>query len=301
MNPKIYLICFAIGVSRSIIMKALSFRSKVEVAIVVMLFFVAGMSNAPGNIIITDDHILDDTYGTILNFTSNWLFVNNITINDTISVNNIITPSGDLSLNPVGNVTTESNFTIGNSTNYLRVNETGYLTLHGDSRVAKDLWVDVGGIKAPGLKPAEFVELGLTGVWQFGDEIEANQESVSGTLKIPSDMDRTVVPLFKIGWSADGASPGNCHWQLEYLWVGLNDASNASAQETLTATGTASSTSNGIMMTAFSGIDLPSSTDQAMFFRITRLSSNASDTIVDTVEMRGRVFSYTANVLGEAI
>jgi len=168
-------------------------------------------------------------------------------------------------------------------------------------RTEIDLWLDAAGIRAPGDKPASFVEYGLTGVWQFGNEIEANQESISGTVKIPSDMDRDVAPLFKIGWSADGASPGNCKWQLEYLWIGLNEATNAAAQGTLTVISTASTVSNGLIITPFTGIDLPSSTDKALFFKITRLSGDVQDTIADDVEMRGRLFTYTKNTLGKKI
>jgi len=162
-----------------------------------------------------------------------------------------------------------------------------------------DMYISASGIKAPGSKPATFVESGLTGVWQFADEgLEANQESVSGTLKLPTKMVRTEVPVFKVGWSADGISPGNCEWQLEYLYISPNEDTSGSAQETLTVIGTASSTSNGFIVTSFSGIDLPESTDQAMFFKIKRLSAGSNDTISDTVELRGMLFTYTENILG---
>ena len=188
----------------------------------------------------------------------------------------------------------------GGIANYCQVKADGEVNLHGTARVIIDLWLDAGGIKAPGAKPATFVELGLTGVWQFADAIAADQESISGTLKIPADMDRTYVPMFKVGWSADGVSPGNCKWQLEYLWVAPGDDTSAAAEETLTVVGAASSTSNGLIITAFSGINLPGSTDQAMFFKLTRLSGDAEDTIVDTTEMRGRLFTYVSDKLGTA-
>lgn len=189
----------------------------------------------------------------------------------------------------------------GSDNGYTRISTNGIITLHGTARITTDLWIDAGGVRAPGLKPATFVLLGLTGVWQFANAGAGNEESVSGTLKIPSGMDRTVVPIFKVGWSADGISPGNCEWQLEYLWVGPNDATDAAAQEALTATGTASATSNGLVITAFSGIDLPADADQAMLWEITRLSNSGNDTIADTVEMRGRLFTYTVDKLGTPI
>ncbi len=175
------------------------------------------------------------------------------------------------------------------------------LTLSGNSRVEKVIWIGANGIKAPGAKPATFVEDGLTGCWEFGDEIEANQESISGTVKIPNDMDRSVAPKFGIGWHANGVSPGDCKWQFEYLWVAPNEDATAGAQETLTVTSTASATSNGLIVAEITGIDLPSGTDVAMFWRVTRLSGDGDDTIADVTHLRGNYFKYTSNKLGEAI
>jgi len=192
-------------------------------------------------------------------------------------------------------------FKVGDSSNYTEIKDDGEINLHGTARVKKDLWIDSNGIKAPGSKPATFVEDGLTGCWEFADAIEANQEQVSGTIKIPSDMDRTVIPTFNIGWHADTVSPGNAKWQFEYLWAGVNEDVRAAAQETLTVITTASATAGGLIVTEVTGIDLPSATDKAMFWRITRLSADAQDTISEAIHMRGEFFRYTANSLGESI
>jgi len=103
-------------------------------------------------------------------------------------------------------------------------------------------------------------------------------------------MDRTVAPTFGIGWHANGVSPGDCKWQFEYLWIGPNEDVTAAAQETLTVTSTASSTSDGLIVAEVTGIDLPSETDVAMFWRITRLSADAADTISAVTHMRGNYF-----------
>lgn len=189
---------------------------------------------------------------------------------------------------------------IGDGTNYTEIKTDGEINLHGTARVEKCHWICANGIKAPGSKPADFVEDGLTGCWEFGDEIEANQESVSGTVKTPCDMDRTIAPKFGIGWHANGVSPGDCKWQLEYLWVSPNEDVTAVAQETLTVVSTASATSDGLIVAEFTGIDLPSGTDVAMFWKITRLSADASDTIAAVTHMRGNYFKYTSNKLGVA-
>jgi len=188
----------------------------------------------------------------------------------------------------------------GGVTNYTEIKTDGEIELHGTARVTKDLWIGANGIKAPGSNPATFVEDGLTGCWEFADQgVEANQEQISGTIKLPSDMDISVATTFNIGWHASGISPGNCYWQFEYLWVGPNDDVSAVAQETLNIVSTASATSEGLAVATISGIDLPEATDKAMLWRITRLSANASDTITAVTHMRGQFFSYTANKLGE--
>jgi len=188
----------------------------------------------------------------------------------------------------------------GDDTNYTEIKTDGEINLHGTARVTKCHWIGANGIKAPGAKPATFVEDGLTGCWEFADAIEANQESVSGTVKIPEDMDRTVVPAFGIGWHADGISPGNCKWQFEYLWISPNEDVTVAAQETLTVTSTASATSNGLIVAEITGIDLPSGTDVAMFWKITRLSGDVADTISAVTHMRGNYFKYTSDRLGIA-
>jgi len=187
------------------------------------------------------------------------------------------------------------------TTDYVEIKSNGETELHGDARVIKYVWIGANGIKAPGSKPATFVEDGLTGCWEFADAIEANQESISGTVKVPCDIDRSVAPTFGIGWHATGVSPGDCKWQFEYLYMSPNDDATAAAQETLTAVSTASATSEGLTVVEIAGIDLPSSTDVAMFWRITRLSGDAQDTITDVVHIRGNYFKYTSNKQGELL
>ncbi len=187
---------------------------------------------------------------------------------------------------------------IGDATNHLEIKPDGEISLNGTAKVQKCVWIGANGIKAPSSKPATFIEYGLTGVWQFADAITLNQESISGTLKIPCDMDITTAPSFNIGWSATGSSVGDCEWQLEYLWIAPNEATNGTAQETLTTISTSSSTSNGFVFATITGINLPSSTDMALLWKLTRLSGGGNDTISDNVELRGNAFNYTSNKLG---
>jgi len=163
-----------------------------------------------------------------------------------------------------------------------------------------DLWLNVGGLKAPTANPATLVQHGLDSAWQFADAIEINQESITGRIKVPSEMSRAVAPLILIGWSADGISPGDCKWQVEYVWNAIGEATNAASQETLTGVGTASSTSNGLVVAEVTGLDTPSLTDQCINFKITRLSADAEDTITGTVELIGVCLSYVSTNKGMA-
>ena len=157
--------------------------------------------------------------------------------------------------------------------------------LDNTAKVTVDLYISAAGIKAPGTKPAVEALLGLTSVWEFSNEaVAGNQESIAGTLKLPSQMDKTTAPVFKIGWSANGVSPGNVKWQLEYLYISPGEATNAAAQATLTKTDTASATSNGFIISAFAALALPSTSDQDKLFKVTRLSDDAADTIADKID-----------------
>lgn len=218
---------------------------------------------------------------------------------------------GDLSGGNVGvaTVTPDTKFQVvgdvkfgDDNTNYISFATDGELTLTGTARIKNALWIPASGLKAPGSKPATYIEHGLDGAWSFADQaIAGNQETISGMMRIPERMDRSVASSFIIGWSADGIDPGDCKWQLEYLWTAPNEATNAGAQETLTTTVTASSTSNGLIISEITGVDVPSSTDVCFHFKITRLSADANDTIADNVEILGICNSFTSNKLGSAL
>lgn len=193
----------------------------------------------------------------------------------------------------VNGATYLGNYTNGN---YTAFSDNGTITLHGTARTTESIWIDANGLKAPGEKPATFIQHGLSSAWQFDDAVESNQESICGNMQIPSCMDRSVAPTFSIGWSADGVSPGDCGWQLEYLWTSLDEDTTAAAQDVLVQNSTASATPNGLVLLVFTDMEAPSATDACLHFKITRLS--AHDTIADTVELLGVCMGYTLNKLG---
>lgn len=186
---------------------------------------------------------------------------------------------------------------LGNSaTNYTQFAANGSLTLTGTARVTNLIWMPAGGIKAPGVKPATWVDHGISGAWEFSD---ATDDTLVTDLRVPNRMDRTVSPTINIDWSAAGISPGNCEWQLEYIWRTIDESTIAVAQETLTVITAASSTANGLNTSTFTGVDLPSATDRLLQVRIKRLAAGANDTIADTVELHAIYMEFTTCRLGK--
>ena len=184
------------------------------------------------------------------------------------------------------------------------ISDTGQIVLLTTARVTKSVWIDAGGLKAPGAKPPDEVSFGSLElpVWQFGDEaVAGNQESISLSMQFPSDMDRSVAPQLCVGWSADGISPGNVEWQLEYLYTAEDEDTSAAAQDTDTEIDAASAISNGLVITPFDDMDLAGASDVCLHAKLKRLSAGANDTIADTVELHGISLVYTSNKLGEAI
>ncbi len=187
-----------------------------------------------------------------------------------------------------------------NDTNYSQFSDDGTLTMAGTARTINSVWVDAGGIKAPGAKPATAIAHGTleTPAWQFGsEEIEGNQETVSFSLRIPERMDRTVAPTLSIAWSST-TTGGNVKWQLEYVWRRADESTTVAAEETLTVTSAVSGTAEGLVLSTFTGINPPGSSDVCCHCRITRLSADAADTANEDIEMHGICFSWTSNKLG---
>ena len=184
----------------------------------------------------------------------------------------------------------------GGTTNYAAFAADGELTLFGTARITNGTWIGASGIKAPGTKPATWIEHGISGVWRFAD---GDDETVVASIRIPNRMARAEDPTIMIGWSADGISPGNCEWQVEYLWSSVDEDTTAVADDTLTVTTAASTTSNG-MRTSTVTLANPSATDICVHLRIKRLAAGGNDTIADTVELHGICMSFISDKLGEA-
>ncbi len=188
------------------------------------------------------------------------------------------------------------------TTNYAEFKSDGELNLYGDARVYKNEWITVGSFRVPGTKPATQVDHGISAAWEFSD---ATDDTIYATIRLPQDMDRTVAPEFRLGWDSDTADPGDdskqAVWQVEYLWRTANEDMTAAAQETLTCTASASTTTNGLVICTFTGVDLPSASDQILQLRIKRLGADGSDTLGDVAYLNGFGMKYTMDKLGVAL
>jgi len=187
------------------------------------------------------------------------------------------------------------------STHFAQFAPDGEITLSGTARVKKPCWIPANAIQAPQSRPATLIDHGISVAWQFGDvAVEVNTEQIRANIGLPSDMDITVVPALKIGWSSNTTS-ADCNWQIEYLYRGPDEDTTAAAQETLISAETSSSTADGLVVSEFT-LQTPSASDACIHIRITRRSDDAADTInADTVELQGMCLYYTSNRLGEAL
>lgn len=186
---------------------------------------------------------------------------------------------------------------LGGDTNYTNVAGDGTITLHGDARVRRFIQIPAGGAKAPGLKPATFTSLGLNGAWDFSGVVN-NQ--VSMAFAIPLETDYSGSMEFRIGWSTS-AMAGDVVWQVEYLWLSLDDNSNSTTPDaTVTDTVTASTTAYGYN-TASMTINAPAATDRIAQVKLTRLATDAGDTVTADAYFIGAVIEFTQNELGNSI
>ena len=204
--------------------------------------------------------------------------------------------TGDLTTTGLG--TFGSGF-IGAGANYTEIKSDGEINLHGTARVKRGQWYDATGMKAPGTKPASYVDHGISGAWEFSD---GTDDTLVFNLKIPEDMDRSIAPTLIIGWSTNTAViTETAVWQLEYLITASGDDTTAAAQDTAEVHSNAVAQSNGLIIAEFTGLDAAGSTDVCVHCRLKRLGADADDDLTDTAELQGICLSYTANKLGTAL
>ena len=132
---------------------------------------------------------------------------------------------------------------------------------------------------------------------------DGTDDTIYGEKRLPQDMDKSVNPEFKIGWSSTvaGSSDRRAYWQLEYTYRAPHEPTSAVAQETLTAVSNASSNVGGLSIATITGMDLPANNDQLLLFRLKRMAANTTDTLNADCVLLGCGMKYTANKLGSTL
>ena len=156
-----------------------------------------------------------------------------------------------------------------------------------------DIWLNVTGFKAPGVKPATLVDYGIGDAWEFTD---GTDDTVVARVKFPDNMDRNQLIKFFVGWNTTTASAGNCIWDIEYLFRSLDDVMDAAADGTLTATIPASAVAKGLSLSLI-GEAIPSPTDFCVTIRVKRRADLIGDTLGEDNHLFGVCLIYTANTL----
>ena len=179
--------------------------------------------------------------------------------------------------------------------NYAEIKADGEINLHGTARVTNAVWIGAQALKAPGVKPAVFVDHGISGAWQFTD---GTDDTIVANMRIPNRMDRTVVPTLSLGWSSTATSLIGV-WQVEYLWRAADEDTTVAADATLTSNATSSATAEGMVTTTFT-LAAPSATDVCLHLRIKRRADLVADTLAVDAELHGICMNFTSNKLGGA-
>ena len=165
------------------------------------------------------------------------------------------------------------------------------------SKVKRELDFNAGSVKAPWTNGAGWVAHGIKGAWEFANN---KDERIVTAINFPKDMDLSEAPIIRVCWSSN-ATEEDAVWQLEYLFRKENEDTTDAAQETLSLVVASSATADGFTCIDFTGVDVPHADDRTMFLRLTRVSSDESDTLGTTAELHSIIFIYTSNKLGEAL
>ena len=176
------------------------------------------------------------------------------------------------------------------------------LTFAGDGRWTYGEWIPAEAVRAPTIKPAALVDLGIGVAWEFSD---GTDDTIVAVIRIRNGIDRTVQPVFCIGWASATADPGDdskrAVWQVEYLYTAPGESVAAAAQETLTKTTSAAVVVDGLVITQFDPLGLFGVDDICVHVRVKRLGADGADTLGDTSELVGIMIIVTRNRVGGAI
>jgi len=166
----------------------------------------------------------------------------------------------------------------------------------GDGRVTKNSWLPASSARAPGVKPATYVDHGISGAWQFAD---GQEEYIHTNLMVPDDMDLSEDCAICIGWSSTTTSQ-DCDWEIAYLITALDGDTSAAADATEQSYEESSSVAEGLIRSGFCVIagGTIGATDVCLHIQIMRDGNDGSDNLGAAAEVHGIVLSYVANKIG---
>ena len=170
------------------------------------------------------------------------------------------------------------------------------IIMTGAGRVTKNSWLPASSARAPGVKPATYVDHGISGAWQFAD---GQEEYIHTNLMIPDDMDLSEDCAICIGWSSTTTSQ-DCDWEIAYLITALDGDTSAAADATEQSYEESSSVAEGLIRSGFCVIagGTIGATDVCLHIQIMRDGNDGSDNLGAAAEVHGIVLSYVANKIG---
>ena len=181
--------------------------------------------------------------------------------------------------------------------NYSAWDYKGTMTAYGGARVYKNEWFSVDGLSAPGTKPATLVEWGIAQGWEFTN---GTDDTLTAVRRLPTDLDRTEAPQFRIGFASDTNS-GAVVWQFSYSYVQANEDTRAAAQEVISVTQTIAATAGGLTIASITGMDEIDTSDQLLMVQIKRLGNDGADTLADDCVLLGAGMLYVSDKRGVPI
>ena len=152
----------------------------------------------------------------------------------------------------------------------------------------KEYIIPLGSLRAPGTKPAGFVDYGMTGAWEFSD---GSDDTLVQDIRMPADIDLSENPRIGLHWSSPATS-GDVVWQLALLPRAIGEDGTAAAEVVKSITETVSTTANGLIVSPFSDISIIDIGDIQLMLRLKRLGSDAADTAANVAHLHCLHFRY---------
>lgn len=162
-----------------------------------------------------------------------------------------------------------------------------------EAQMTKHTWVAAQGIRAPLIKPAAYVDHGVSGAWEFSDGAE---EIIVGNMRVPDLVDRSKSMFICIGWSSPAVSL-NCDWEVAYLLTQIDEDTSGGAQQTLQSfeTSSALGAGNGLVLSPFEILPAQMHEDDVCFhINIMRDGNDLGDTLGDVAHVHGLALGYIA-------